>query len=50
MCEALDKVRKIRQKEDDPDELYRKGCNQAIFRCGSVHEEYDELNFYIDAL
>jgi len=50
MREALEHLRNIRQGEMEAEEEYRKRLNQAIYRCGNVHEEDEKMTYYIDGL
>ena len=50
MREALESLRNIRQTSTEAEEDYRKRLNDAIFRCGNIHEEDEKMTYYVDGL
>lgn len=48
MCEALDNLRSISQRDDKFWEAYPESFNIPIHRWENIHEEVENMAFYID--
>ena len=48
--EALDQLDRIRQSPTEDEHAFAARVNEAIYRCGNVHEEVEKISFFINGL
>lgn len=50
MREVLEDIRNVKEEQEEVEEDSLKRLNDAIFRCGNIHSEYEKITLYVNGL
>ena len=48
--DAIHHLRSLRQDDKESERTFATRVNEAVYRCGNVHEEDEKMTFYVDGL